>query len=276
MGAYRPFFTVRIFILNRNKVIKESMSKLTDRVDNQNIINLARQNFENKQRSKLPTVIVNLASQGKIYPETHPLSAGKLEMRYMTAYDEDVLTNASYIREGVVFDKLLETIIVTDIDVADISPVDKDGLLIHARILAYGAEYPVTVADPETKTVLNRIVELDKLKNKPFDLVSDKNGEFDYQVNESTNIKFTWVKDDSDSDKISDTLKLAIREVNGDRKSAVIEEFIRYEFMAIDAKKFRKYMLNNQPGLDMTFDFEGETGSTFKASFRVGTDLFWF
>ena len=276
MGAYRPFFTVRIFILNRNKVIKESMSKLTDRVDNQNIINLARQNFENKQRSKLPTVIVNLASQGKIYPETHPLSSGKLEMRYMTAYDEDVLTNASYIREGVVFDKLLETIIVTDIDVADISPVDKDGLLIHARILAYGAEYPVTVADPVTKTVLSRIVELDKLKNKPFDLVSDKNGEFDYQVNESTNIKFTWVKDDSDSDKISDTLKLAIREVNGDRKSAAIEEFIRYEFMAIDAKKFRKYMLDNMPGLDMTFDFEGEDGSTFKASFRVGTDLFWF
>ena len=131
MGAIRPFFTVRIFILNRNKVIKESMSKLTDRVDNQNIINLARQNFENKQRSKLPTVIVNLASQGKIYPETHPLSSGKVEMRYMTAYDEDVLTNASYLREGVVFDKLLETIIVTNIDVADISPVDKDGLLIQ-------------------------------------------------------------------------------------------------------------------------------------------------
>jgi len=252
------------------------MSKLTDRVDNQNIINLARQNFENKQRSKLPTVIVNLASQGKIYPETHPLSSGKLEMRYMTAYDEDVLTNASYIREGVVFDKLLETIIVTDIDVADISPVDKDGLLIHARILAYGAEYPVTVSDPETMNVLKRIVSLDKLQNKPFDLVSDKNGEFDYQVNEKTHIKFTWVKDTSDSDKISDTLKLAIREVNGDRKSATIEDFVRYEFMAIDAKKFRKYMLNNMPGLDMTFEFEGETGGTFKASFLVGTDLFWF
>jgi hypothetical protein len=252
------------------------MSKLTDRVDNQNIINLARQNFENKQRSKLPTVIVNLASQGKIYPETHPLSSGKLEMRYMTAYDEDVLTNASYIREGVVFDKLLETIIVTDVAVADISPVDKDGLLIHARILAYGAEYPVTVIDPKTNSKLTRTVELDKLKNKPFNLVSDKNGEFDYQVDEQTNIKFTWLKDDSDSDKISDTLKLAIREVNGNRSAESIEEFIRYEFMSIDAKKFRKYMLDNMPGLDMTFEFEGDDGGTFTAVFRVGTDLFWF
>ena len=276
MGAIRPFFTVRIFILNRNKVIKESMSKLTDRVDNQNIINLARQNFENKQRSKLPTVIVNLASQGKIYPESHPLSSGKLEMRYMTAYDEDVLTNASYIREGVVFDKLLETIIVTEVDVAAISPVDKDGLLIHARILAYGPEYPVTVPDPITKNVLNRVVSLDKLKNKPFDLISDKNGEFDYAVNDSTNIKFTWVKDTTDSDKISDILKLSIREVNGDRKSTSIDDFIRYEFMSIDAKKFRKYMITNMPGVDMKFEFEGEDGSTFTAGFRVGTDLFWF
>ena len=252
------------------------MPKLTDRVDNQNIINLARQNFENKQRSKLPTIIVNLASQGKVYPETHPLRSGKLEMRYMTAYDEDILTNASYLREGVVFDKLLETIIVTDIDVADISAVDKDGLLIHARILAYGPQYPVTITDPITKKILERVVELDKLKNKPFDLVSDKNGEFDYEVNETTHIKFTWVNDDSDSDKVSDALKLAIREVNGDRKSTSIEEFIRYEFMAIDAKKFRKYMLNNMPGLDMVFECEGEDGGTFPGSFRLGTDLFWF
>lgn len=252
------------------------MTKLTDRVDNQNIINLARQNFENKQRSKLPTVIVNLASQGKIYPETSPLSSGKLEMRYMTAYDEDVLTNASYIREGVVFDKLLETIIVTNIDIADINPVDKDGLLIHARILAYGSEYPVIITDPKTKNSLNRVVLLDKLKNKPFDLISDKNGEFDYDVNKTTHIKFTWIKDDSDSNKISDTLKLAIREVNGDRTPTRIEEFIHYEFMSFDAKKFRQYMLNNTPGLDMTFEFESEDGGTFPASFRIGTDLFWF
>jgi hypothetical protein len=252
------------------------MSKLTDRVDNQNIINLARQNFENKQRSKLPTVIVNLASQGKLYPETHPLSSGKLEMRYMTAYDEDILTNASYIREGVVFDKLLESIIITEINVSDISPVDKDGLIVHARILAYGAEYPVTVTDPKTNTVLTRVVALDKLKNKPFDLVSDRNGEFDYEVNETTHIKFTWVKNESDSDKISDTLKLAIREVNGDRKSVSIEDFIRYDFMSIDAKKFRNYMFTNMPGLDLTFEFEGEDGSTFSSGFRFGADLFWF
>ena len=71
-------------------------------------------------------------------------------------------------------------------------------------------------------------------------------------------------------------MKLSIREVNGDRKSTSIDDFIRYEFMSIDAKKFRKYMITNMPGVDMKFEFEGEDGSTFTAGFRVGTDLFWF
>ena len=81
------------------------MSKVTDRLDSQNIINLARQQYENQQKSKLPSIIVPLASAGKLYPADHILREGKVEMRYMTAYDEDILTNMSYIKNGVVFDK---------------------------------------------------------------------------------------------------------------------------------------------------------------------------
>ena len=87
---------------------------------------------------------------------------------------------------------------------------------------------------------------------------------------------YVYLINESDSDKISDTLKLAIREVNGDRKSISIEDFIRYDFMSIDAKKFRNYMFTNMPGLDLTFEFEGEDGSTFSSGFRFGADLFWF
>jgi hypothetical protein len=46
--------------------------------------------------------------------------------------------------------------------------------------------------------------------------------------------------------------------------------------MSIDAKKFRNYMFTNMPGLDLTFEFEGEDGSTFSSGFRFGADLFWF
>ena len=249
---------------------------LTDRIDNSNLINLARQQFENKQRSKLPSVIVNLSSAGKIYPKSNPLSDGHIEMRYMTAYDEDILTNASYIREGVVFDKLLESIILTPVDIKDIAEVDKDGLLVNARILAYGAEYPVTVTAPGTPNQLERVIDLSKLKNKTFDLVSDDNGEFEYVVNDNTILKFSYITNVTADTKISTLLKQLIREVNGDRSPAVIDDFIKYEFLAKDSKEFRTFVSANLPGLDTTYEFEGETGSTFKAKFQLGTDLFWF
>ena len=83
------------------------MAKHTDRYD-KNIIELAKKEYQSTQRGKLPVELVRLASGGDIYPESNPLRKGIIEMRYMTAYDEDILTNASFMREGVVLDKLLE------------------------------------------------------------------------------------------------------------------------------------------------------------------------
>jgi hypothetical protein len=251
------------------------MTQVTNRLSNQNIAAIAKQQYETSKRSKLPTVVVPLASKGLIYPEAHPLRSGKLEMRYLTAYDEDILTNASYAREGIIFDKLLEAIIQADINVAEIAPCDKDGLILQARILAYGPEYPVNVTDPKTKKTLERVIDLRLLKNKPFALVPDENGEFIYNINSTSSIKFTY-STETDSDSTSSYLTRIIRQVNETRIPAEIEDFIRYEFLAIDAKPFRKYVIDNKPGVDMTFTFEGEDGSTFDAGFSVGADLFWF
>lgn len=252
---------------------------LTDRVNNDNIINLARQQYETKQKSKLPTVIINLPSQGKIYPKDHPLASGTIEMRYMTAYDEDILTNSSYIREGVVFDKLLESIITSPISIADIKTPDKDALIINARILAYGTEYPVRVIDPKTKKELDRTIILSELKNKSFDIESNENGEFSYTFTNngtSVELKFIYLNTDISKLKISEFLTNAITEVNGNRVKNDIEHFIRYEFLSKDAKAFRNYIAANLPGLDFTYEFEGEDGSTFNSTFPIGPDLFWF
>jgi len=251
------------------------MSKVTTRLGNQDIVNLAKQRFESQQKSKLPTVIVSLPSAGKIYPESHPLRSGKIDMRYLTAYDEDILTNISYIREGVMFDRLLEAIIMTDVDVADIAAVDKDGLIIHARILAYGAEYPVQVTDTKSGNELQRTVDLSAVKYLPFELEPDENGEFTYEVGNHV-IKFSYLGRDTSKMSISETLKHIICQVDDSRSEEAIDEFIRYHFLARDAKTFRKYYADNAPGLDLTYEFEGETGGTFTAGFRLGTDLFWF
>ena len=68
---------------------------------------------------KMPTEIVELPSKGLIYPEDNPLSSGKVEMKYMTAKEEDILTNQSYIQKGIVLDKLVESLIVSNINYND-------------------------------------------------------------------------------------------------------------------------------------------------------------
>lgn len=252
------------------------MSKMTDRIDNQNIINLARQQYENEKRTKLPTVVVPLDSAGKIYPAGHPLRSGTIEMRYMTAYDEDILTNVSYINNGIVFDKLLESVIMTPNVFNDISVVDKLGLIIRTRILAYGSEYTITVTDPKTNAALERTINLNALKSKPFALEPNDLGEFAYEVNKNSIIFFKYPSADNADETISGHLKNIITQVNDSRDENHIENFIRYEFFAAESKRFRKHVSDNMPGIDLTVEIEGEDGDTFTTGFQLGPQLFWF
>ena len=258
------------------------MSRVTDRLNKENIIELAKQEYDVSQKSTLPSEIIKLASGGKIYPKKHPLSSGTIEMRYMTAYDEDILTNKSYIDQGIMLDKLIDSLIVTpNITSNDLASVDKDGLIIQARILAYGADYPVTISDPKTGKTLERVVNLSSLKYRDFNLQCDESGEFSYEINTDLTIKFNFIsnktaKTINENNPISDLLFNMITQVRDKRDEETIKKFIRYEFLARDAKQFRKYIENNTPGLILETEFVGEDGSTFTAGFQVGADLFWF
>ena len=169
------------------------MAGMTDRVSDQTIIQLAKQKYESQKQQSMPSEIFPLVSNGMVYPKDHPLRSGKIEMRYMTAYDEDILTDSSYMREGVVLDKLLEALITTPVDYSTISKIDKNGLIISARIVSYGKDYPVVVVDPKTGTKLNRVVDLTKLITTPFVLHSDDSGEFDYVLDNGTQLKFRFL-----------------------------------------------------------------------------------
>ena len=117
--------------------------------------------MENKQL--FPTEEVTLPSKGLIYPQDNPLSKGVLEMKYMTAKEEDILTNESYIKNGTVIDKLLKSLIVTPIDYNDLLTGDKNAILIAARILGYGANYEFKYQDSDAS------VDLSELEDKELD-----------------------------------------------------------------------------------------------------------
>lgn len=252
-------------------------TKMTDRI----AIEKALQRAETQKIQKIPSNVIRLSSNGKIYPTSHPLAAGTIELRYMTAYDEDILTNTSYIKENIVFDKLLDALIMTPgVGIEDVAPADRDILIINARIMAYGPKYPVTVTIPNTDIKLSREVDLSKLVSKPFNLNSDENGEFAYsfndlQSNNLVELKFKYLATDSYK-TISEYLNLVITEVNGNRDADYISEYIRYQFLAGDSKSFRKYVTDNAPGLNTIYDFEDDNGGIFQSTFRFDIDLFWF
>ena len=129
---------------------------------------------------KFPTEVVDLPSKGLVYPKSNPLSSGKVEMKYMTAKEEDILTNQSYIERGIVMDKLLESLIINkEVNYEDIIVGDKNALLVAARILGYGGEYTFEYrGEQET-------VDLSELDNKPFDeslLVEPNKNEFEFEL----------------------------------------------------------------------------------------------
>ena len=90
---------------------------------------------------QLPTEIVELPSKGLVYPETNPLSSGQVEIKYMTAKEEDILSNQSYIQKGIVIDKLLQSLVKSKINFDDLIIGDKNAIMIAARVLGYGKDY---------------------------------------------------------------------------------------------------------------------------------------
>ena len=116
---------------------------------------------------KFPTEVVNLPSKGKLYSKDNPLSKGEVELKYMTAKEEDILTSINLIRKGIVLDKVLESIIVDKkIKVDDLLVGDKNGLIIAARILGYGKNYDVTAACSDCGETSTLDVDCTLLKDK--------------------------------------------------------------------------------------------------------------
>jgi hypothetical protein len=88
---------------------------------------------------KFPTEVIDIPSGGKVYSKESPLADGKIEIKYMTTKEEDILMSENLIKKGVVIDKLLDSLIVTKgVNQASLVLGDKNAVLVASRILAYG------------------------------------------------------------------------------------------------------------------------------------------
>jgi hypothetical protein len=234
----------------------------------------------------LPTETIELPSKGLLYPEGHPLSDGTIEIKYMTAKEEDILTNQNYISNGTVLDKLLKSLIITKVNYDDIVIGDKNAIMIAARILGYGAEYKFNYNGVE------EVVDLSKIENKKLDesLYTKGNNEFSFNLPSSDNeitFKFLTHGDESkinqeleglkklkkdESSELTTRLKYMITSINGNRDTKTIREFVDQAFLARDARAFREYINKIQPDVDLTFF---PSSSNKSISLPIGINFFW-
>ena len=239
-----------------------------------------------ENKFSFPTEVVDLPSKGLVYPETSPLSSGKVEMKYMTAREEDILTNQAYIQKGTVLDKLLESLIMTKgVNVKDLIVGDKNSLFIAARVLGYGKDYSFTYAGEEIT------VDLSLVENKPFDeshIVKGTN-EFSYTLPHSNNkitYKILTGNDETNIDKeieglkkinkdfapeLSTRLKYMITSVEGNRDAKSIREFVDNYLLAKDSRALREYIKVTQPDVNLTFT----TNSGAEVAIPIGISFFW-
>ena len=235
---------------------------------------------------KFPTETVDLPSKGFVYPKEHPLSSGKVEIKYMTAKEEDILTNQSYIQKGTVLDKLLESVIVSkDVKIDDLIVGDKNALLIATRILGYGQDYEFMLNNKSES------VDLSTLDNKEFDTTGLTQGvnEFSFTLphsNQEITYKILTGKDEKAverelagikrikkdaSPELSTRLKHLIVSIDGKSEKKDVRDFVDNYLLARDSRALREHIKNTQPDVDLNVVLD----SGEEVRIPIGLSFFW-
>ena len=241
-------------------------------------------------KHQFPTEEVTLPSKGLLYPKESPLSKGVIEIKYMTAKEEDILTNQNYIQKGTVIDKLLQSLIVTPIDYNDLLTGDKNAILIAARILGYGKDYDFKYQDEDAS------VDLSELEDKELDesLIVEGKNEFDFTLpfsKKSITFKLLTQADDTkiqnelkglkkinknSNPENTTCLKHTILSVDGDITPKTIREFVDNSLLARDARELRKYITHVSPDVDLNVSLTLGDGEVVEdITLPIGVNFFW-
>jgi hypothetical protein len=249
--------------------------------------------MENK--SMFPTEEVTLPSKGLLYPLDNPLAKGSVEMKYMTAREEDILTNESYIKKGIVIDKLLQSLIISPINYDDLAIGDKNALLIAARVLGYGKDYSFTIENNKGEKI-EHTVDLTALEDKLLNeehLLKPNHNEFSFTLpilKKTVTFKILTTHDEKKIEselkglrkstkevgELTTRLKHIILSVDGDYEIATVRNFVDNQLLARDSRALREYMKQISPDVNMTFDYEDENGEMQRGvNVPLNVNFFW-
>jgi hypothetical protein len=269
-----------------------------------NLISIQRPTVANpvppvqKLEAKFPTEIIDLPSRGWFYPENSPLSSGKLELKMMTAKEEDILTSKNLIQKHIVLDKLIESVIIDKTVVTDdILVCDRNALLYAIRRLAYGDEYNATLSCGRCSKENNVTIDLAGMGTKEFNFESYPKGvnSFEFLL-PASNVTVTYkLPSKRDEDAITRELETfakiskggstkevttrlihLITSVNGSDDKMKIRRFVSEELLSKDSLALRSHIRTEMPDIINSFDFTCQYCELErKEDMPMGISFFW-
>jgi len=244
-------------------------------------------------KAKFPSEVIDLPSGGKLYPEGTPLREGKIEIKYMTAREEDILTSQNLIKKGVVIDKLLNSLILTPgVNADDLFLGDKNAVMVAARILAYGPEYTCEVTNPNTGEQITQTFNLADcpFRKLPEDVSLDKNAfDLTLPISKST-ITFRLLTGKEEklieselkaakkvgmgvAPELTTRLRHTIIAVDGDSEQSTVNQFVD-NMLSRDSLHFRKELTKIAPDIELKQEVEiGD--ETVEVDIPMTVDFFW-
>jgi transcription elongation factor Elf1 len=248
----------------------------------------------------VPTEFVDLPSRGRYYPESHPLHGqDTIEIKHMTAKEEDILTSRSLLKNGTALDRVIQNIIVDKRVNADSLLVgDRNAVVIAARVSGYGPVYETKVACPacgETQEYSFTLNDAEVYEGDGLDTLEIKdngNGTFDVEL-PRTMVTTTFrlltghdekrliakfqkkTKKKGVENNVTQQLSNMIVAVNGDGTPQAIQYLID-NMPSMDSRHLRLAYRLAAPNVDLTQNFEcSECGHEQDMEVPLSADFFW-
>ena len=248
----------------------------------------------------VPTEFVDLPSRGRYYPEGHPLHGqDTIEIRQMTAKEEDILTSRTLLKKGIALDRVLQNIVVDKrIDVENMLTGDRNAILVAMRTSGYGAIYETKVSCPSCgvnqshKFNLSELVPFYGDDGKDLDVVNNDDGTFNVILPQTkVNVRFkllTGYDESAISNAKEANKKRKVEEKNvtlqlqnivvsvNDNSSLEAKKFLIENIPSIDSRHLRLASTLVRPDIDLTHPFEcQECEYSQELEVPLTADFFW-
>jgi hypothetical protein len=235
--------------------------------------------------------VITLPSQGKFYKN----KKSTVKVAYLTASDENILTSPNLLQNGKVIDVLLDRkVIDQDMKPGQMLSGDKNAILFFLRATGYGEMYPVEINDPKTGKPFQSEIDISQFKAKEITIEPDLNGECSFMLPRSKKlVKFRYLTSDEDDKLVKEdearrkklgqnaisqllTMRLAaqVTEIDSVRDRMAIQNFI--DNMPVgDSGALRKFINDNEPGLDLNISIEAPSGEFFFGELPITSKFLW-